>query len=171
MFHEGYSIERIHDLSKIDLFWLQKLRNIVDTTHELEDVGFEGITKALMNKAKCQGFSDIGIAKAAGSDEETVRQLRKKYGITPWVKKIDTLAAEFPANTNYLYTSYSGSTHDVDFTDKGTLVLGSGVYRIGSSVEFDWGKSSCLGQSFDANSLQDQALVLWHLGIWARRLS
>ena len=139
MFHEGYTVDRIHDLSKIDKWFLWKLKNIVDTTKELEAIGsLFGLKKELLHKAKKQGFSDTQIAKAVNSTEDEVRARRKSFGITPFVKKIDTLAAEFPADTNYLYTTYNASSHDVTFDDHGTLVLGSGVYRIGSSVEFDW---------------------------------
>lgn len=139
MLHEGYSVDRVHNLSKIDKWFLYKIQNIVDTTHELEDIGsLFGVKKELMMKAKKQGFSDKQIARAVNSTEDEVRARRKNFGIRPWVKKIDTLAAEFPADTNYLYTTYNASTHDVKFDDHGIIVLGSGVYRIGSSVEFDW---------------------------------
>ena len=92
----------------------------------------------LIRNAKGLGFSDRQIAKALNSNELAVRRLRVEAGITPWVKQIDTVAAEFPCYTNYLYTTYNASEHDVDFNDHGVMVLGSGVYRIGSSVEFDW---------------------------------
>ncbi|EON64154.1 carbamoyl-phosphate synthase arginine-specific large chain [Coniosporium apollinis CBS 100218] len=139
MFHEGYSVDKVHDLTKIDKWFLYKLQNIVDCTHELEDIGsLFGLKKELLMKAKKMGFSDKQIAKAVGSSEDNVRARRKSFGIRPYVKKIDTLAAEFPAETNYLYTTYNATSHDVDFKDHGILVLGSGVYRIGSSVEFDW---------------------------------
>lgn len=139
MLHEGYSVDQVHELSKIDKWFLYKIQNIVDCTHELEDIGsLYGIKKELMHKAKKMGFSDIQIAKAVGSTEDEVRARRKNFGITPFVKRIDTLAAEFPANTNYLYTTYNATSHDITFDDHGTIVLGSGVYRIGSSVEFDW---------------------------------
>ncbi len=92
----------------------------------------------LLRNAKQIGFSDRQIAKALNSNELAVRRLRVEAGIVPFVKQIDTVAAEFPAFTNYLYTTYNASVHDVDFTDNGVMVLGSGVYRIGSSVEFDW---------------------------------
>jgi carbamoyl-phosphate synthase large subunit len=105
----------------------------------MEAVGsLEGLKKELVLKAKKMGFSDKQIANAVKSNEDAVRALRLSMGIRPWVKKIDTLAAEFPADTNYLYTTYNASSHDVTFEDKGTIILGSGVYRIGSSVEFDW---------------------------------
>ncbi|KAH9902239.1 putative carbamoyl-phosphate synthase arginine-specific large chain [Xylariomycetidae sp. FL2044] len=139
MLHEGYSVERIHELSKIDKWFLYKLQNLVNCTREMEAVGsLEGLKRDLILKAKKMGFSDKQIANAVGSNEDAVRAHRLGMGIRPWVKKIDTLAAEFPANTNYLYTTYNASTHDVTFEDKGTVILGSGVYRIGSSVEFDW---------------------------------
>ena len=139
MLHEGYSVDKVHELSKIDKWFLYKIQNIVDCTHELEDIGsLYGIKKELMMKAKKLGFSDKQIAKAVNSTEDEVRARRKNFGIKPFVKKIDTLAAEFPADTNYLYTTYNATTHDVTFDDHGTIVLGSGVYRIGSSVEFDW---------------------------------
>ena len=139
MFHEGYSVDKVHELSKIDKWFLYKLQNIVDTTHELEEIGsLFGLKKELLLKAKKQGFSDKQIAKAVNSTEDEVRARRLSFGIRPWVKKIDTLAAEFPADTNYCYVTYHGVSHDVTFEDHGLLVLGSGVYRIGSSVEFDW---------------------------------
>ncbi|PBP26851.1 carbamoyl-phosphate synthase arginine-specific large chain [Diplocarpon rosae] len=139
MLHEGYTVDRIHDLSKIDKWFLYKLQNIVECTHELEDIGsLNGVKEELMRKAKKMGFSDRQIAKAVRSTEDEVRARRKNFGITPFVKKIDTLAAEFPADTNYLYTTYNATTHDVTFNDHGIIILGSGVYRIGSSVEFDW---------------------------------
>jgi carbamoyl-phosphate synthase large subunit len=103
MLHEGYTVDRIHDLSKIDKWFLYKLQNIVDCTRELEDTGsLFGIKKELMMKAKKMGFSDKQIALCVGSTEDEVRARRKNFGITPFVKRIDTLAAEFPASTNYL---------------------------------------------------------------------
>jgi carbamoyl-phosphate synthase large subunit len=139
MLHEGYSVDKVNDLTKIDKWFLYKLQNLVDCQHEMEDVGsLFGINNELMSKAKKMGFSDKQIALAVGSTEDEVRARRKSFGIRPWVKKIDTLAAEFPADTNYLYTTYNATSHDVTFDDHGTIILGSGVYRIGSSVEFDW---------------------------------
>ncbi|KAL7629367.1 carbamoyl-phosphate synthase (glutamine-hydrolyzing) cpa2 [Parahypoxylon ruwenzoriense] len=139
MLHEGYSVDRVHELSKIDKWFLYKLQNLVDCTKEMEAVGsLDGLKRDLILKAKKMGFSDKQIANAVKSNEDSVRALRLSMGIRPWVKKIDTLAAEFPADTNYLYTTYNASSHDVTFEDKGTVILGSGVYRIGSSVEFDW---------------------------------
>lgn len=139
MLHENYSVDKIHDLSKIDKWFLYKLQNIVDVHHELKDVGsLFGLKKELVSKAKKLGFSDRQIANCVGCSEDEVRSRRKGFGIKPFVKKIDTLAAEFPANTNYLYTTYNATSHDVTFDDHGIVILGSGVYRIGSSVEFDW---------------------------------
>ncbi|KAI4144601.1 MAG: hypothetical protein L6R39_004110 [Caloplaca ligustica] len=139
MLHENYSVDRVHELSKIDKWFLYKLQNIVNVHRELTDVGsLFGLKKELVSKAKKMGFSDKQIAQCVGSTEDEVRARRKGFGIRPFVKKIDTLAAEFPADTNYLYTTYNATSHDVTFDDHGTIVLGSGVYRIGSSVEFDW---------------------------------
>jgi carbamoyl-phosphate synthase large subunit len=139
MLHENYTVDQVHELSKIDKWFLYKIQNIVDCTHELEAIGsLFGVKKELMINAKKMGFSDKQIARAVNSTEDEVRARRKNFGIRPWVKKIDTLAAEFPADTNYLYTTYNASSHDVKFDDHGIIVLGSGVYRIGSSVEFDW---------------------------------
>lgn len=139
MIHEGYTVEKVNSLSKIDKWFLHKLQNLVDTIKEIEGIGsLAGIKHELMIKAKKQGFSDKQIAMYCGSSEAEVRKRRHQFNIRPWVKKIDTLAAEFPADTNYLYTTYNASSHDVTFDDHGTVILGSGVYRIGSSVEFDW---------------------------------
>lgn len=139
MLHEDYSVQKIHELTKIDEWFLYKLRNIADVYRELEDIGsLFGLKKELISKAKKMGFSDKQIAMCVGSTEDDVRARRKGFGIRPFVKKIDTLAAEFPANTNYLYTTYNATSHDITFDDHGIVILGSGVYRIGSSVEFDW---------------------------------
>lgn len=148
-FRAGYSIDQIHDLTKIDKFFLHKLRNIVDTAEVLEALTkIADISPELMRKAKVQGFSDFQIARAVlkhtvddfDGPQAEVRRLRKDMGITPVVRQIDTLAAEYPAQTNYLYLTYDGDKHDVDFEQDGksVVVLGSGAYRIGSSVEFDW---------------------------------
>ncbi len=144
MLHENYTVDRINDLTKIDKWFLYKLQNIVEVYRELEDVGsLFGLKKELVSKAKKTGFSDKQIAKCLGSTEDEVRARRIGFGVKPFVKKIDTLAAEFPANTNYLYTTYNATSHDVSFDDHGVIILGSGVYRIGSSVEFDWCAVSC----------------------------
>ncbi|GFF49787.1 carbamoyl-phosphate synthase arginine-specific large chain [Aspergillus lentulus] len=139
MLHENYSVDKVHELTKIDKWFLYKLQNIVDCNNEIKEIGsLFGIQKEMMLKAKKLGFSDKQIALLVGSTEDDVRARRKSFGIRPWVKKIDTLAAEFPADTNYLYTTYNATSHDVTFDDHGIIILGSGVYRIGSSVEFDW---------------------------------
>lgn len=148
-FRAGYSVDQIHELTKIDKFFLHKLRNIVDTAEELEALTkINEISPELMRRAKVQGFSDFQIARAVlkhtvddlDAPQAEVRQTRKKMGITPVVRQIDTLAAEYPAQTNYLYLTYDGTKHDVTFEHDGksVVVLGSGAYRIGSSVEFDW---------------------------------
>ena len=148
-FRAGYTIDEIHDLTKIDKFFLHKLRNIIDTAEELEALSqISDISPELMRKAKVQGFSDFQIARAVlkhtikdmDAAQLEVRKLRKSMGITPVVRQIDTLAAEYPAKTNYLYLTYDGHRHDVSFEegDKSVIVLGSGAYHIGSSVEFDW---------------------------------
>lgn len=145
LLHENYTVERVHELTKIDLWFLQKCMNIVRMYKKLEAVdSLATLDKQLLQDAKKLGFSDKQIAISVSKDSDSqvneldVRKLRKSYGIVPFVKRIDTLAAEFPADTNYLYTTYNAIKSDVEFNDKGMLVLGSGVYRIGSSVEFDW---------------------------------
>ncbi|KAH9050939.1 carbamoyl-phosphate synthase [Lactarius deliciosus] len=153
MYLENYTVDRIHQLTKIDKWFLHKLENIVDTHRALTAAGsVQAIDAQLMSHAKKMGFADTHIASLVNSDEATVRAHRKSHGITPFVKRIDTLAAEFPAHTNYLYTTYNASEHDVEFDEHGTMVLGSGVYRIGSSVEFDWCAVTC------ARSLRDQGV-------------
>ena len=132
---------------------MHKLENIVDTHRALTAAGnVEAIDAQLMTRAKRMGFADTHIATLVNSNEAAVRAHRKSHGVIPFVKRIDTLAAEFPAYTNYLYTTYNASEHDVDFDEHGTMVLGSGVYRIGSSVEFDWCAVTC------ARSLRDQGV-------------
>ncbi|KAL5483187.1 CPA2 [Sanghuangporus weigelae] len=143
-YEKRYTVEMIHELTKIDKWFLFKIENIVNTHHALKEAGsVSEISEDLMRQAKRMGFSDSQIADLLSSTEDTVRAHRKSLGVTPFVKRIDTLAAEFPAHTNYLYTTYNASTHDVEFDEHGTMVLGSGVYRIGSSVEFDWCAVTC----------------------------
>ena len=148
-FRAGYTIDQIHDLTKIDKWFLQKLYNIIQTAGALESFSkITDIPDDLFRLAKVQGFSDFQIARAIFKDKMEdgerailqVRQDRKYRGILPVVKQIDTLAAEYPAQTNYLYLTYSGTENDVQYLgDKRSIVvLGSGAYRIGSSVEFDW---------------------------------
>ena len=148
-FAAGYTIDQIHDLTKIDRWFLQKLYKIHQTDQELHAcTSINVLDNALLRKAKVQGFTDFQIARAVGMEKEmdiekaimAVRARRKQAGIVPVVKQIDTLAAEYPAQTNYLYLTYSGVAHDIHFENdkRSVVVLGSGAYRIGSSVEFDW---------------------------------
>ena len=145
-----YSVDEIHEITKIDKWFLDKLRHIVDIDDELRKcTSINVLDKELLRTAKVYGYTDFQIARAVGLEKElgnmhkatlAVRTLRKSYGIVPFVKQIDTLAAEYPAQTNYLYLTYAGVAHDIKFEkDKNSIVvLGSGAYRIGSSVEFDW---------------------------------
>ena len=147
----GYTVDQIHELTKIDKWFLDKLMNIMQTSKELHEWGnnhklLSQLPNDLLYKAKRQGFSDFQVARAIGYEGEMedaiidVRNHRKSVGIVPVVKQIDTLAAEYPAQTNYLYLTYSGVANDVHYLGdhKSIVVLGSGAYRIGSSVEFDW---------------------------------
>ena len=148
--HAGYTIDQIHELTKIDKWFLEKLQHIIDIDERLKSVGnVNNLRKDLLREAKVYGFTDFQIARAVGLETElrsmskaglVVRTLRKNYGILPVVKQIDTLAAEYPAQTNYLYVTYAGVASDINFENdkKSIIVLGSGAYRIGSSVEFDW---------------------------------
>ena len=150
----GYSIDRIHELTKIDKWFLSKLENIVRTYSEMQRFDrLEDLPADLLRLAKMQGFSDFQIQRAIFKDNgsahvnmDLVRDYRKSLGIVPVVKQIDTLAAEFPANTNYLYLTYNGTVNDIEYEHdkKSAIVLGSGAYRIGSSVEFDWCSVTCL---------------------------
>ncbi|MDN4753122.1 carbamoyl-phosphate synthase (glutamine-hydrolyzing) large subunit [Porphyromonadaceae bacterium W3.11] len=149
-FRLGYTIDQIYELTKIDKFFLNKLRNIVDTAEELESLsGVNEIPSDLLKKAKRQGFSDFQIARAVTKNEDTtsledvqseVRRYRKSLGILPVIRQIDTMAGEYQGTTNYLYLTYDGNKHDIeiDHEEESVIVLGSGAYRIGSSVEFDW---------------------------------
>lgn len=148
-FRAGYTVDEIHELTKIDKWFLQKLYHIIQTANELEACSkLSEVSDELMRRAKIEGFSDFQIARALfkenmeDTDKATlqVRQDRKYRGIQPVVKQIDTLAAEYPAQTNYLYLTYNGTENDIQYVgDKRSIVvLGSGAYRIGSSVEFDW---------------------------------
>ncbi len=145
-FAEGYSIDRIHDLTRIDKWFLVKLKKIYNLKIRLEEVqSLNDLDNELLLQSKKSGFSDFQVARLVmkGDVSENlmvVREHRKKHNIVPYVKQIDTLAAEYPAKTNYLYLTYNGSEHDVEFSQdqRSVIVLGSGAYRIGSSVEFDW---------------------------------
>ncbi|MDR1594382.1 MAG: carbamoyl-phosphate synthase (glutamine-hydrolyzing) large subunit [Prevotellaceae bacterium] len=143
---EGLSVAKIHELTKIDRWFLEKLHNIISLSHELAaHNSLDEVSNELLLEAKVSGFSDFQLSRLILNDdgEQTlneVRETRKSRGIIPYVKQIDTLAAEYPAQTNYLYLTYSGVAHDIDFIadSQSVIVLGSGAYRIGSSVEFDW---------------------------------
>ncbi len=147
--HKGYTVDQIHELTKIDKWFLEKLKHIIDIDEQLKTVNANTLGKELLRTAKVYGFTDFQVARAIGLEGEmgnmhkatmVVRRLRKNYGILPVVKQIDTLAAEYPAQTNYLYVTYAGVASDIQFTNdkRSVIVLGSGAYRIGSSVEFDW---------------------------------
>ncbi|KAI7906049.1 large subunit of carbamoyl-phosphate synthase [Cokeromyces recurvatus] len=143
---ERYTVDHLNKLTNIDKWFLYKLQKIAKihlSLAEQVNVPIERLSRELLEDAKKAGFSDLKIAKLINTNEMTVREVRKGHGIIPHVKRIDTVAAEFPAYTNYLYTTYNAATDDVTFDDKGIMVLGSGVYRIGSSVEFDWCGVSC----------------------------
>lgn len=136
----GYSVDKIWEMTKIDKWFLHKLKGLSDFARQMSSCLTSDIARNpnLMLRAKQLGFCDRQLAKFWDSNELAVRRMRLEAGITPYVKQIDTVAAEFPAFTNYLYLTYNGSDHDITFDDNGVMVLGSGVYRIGSSVEFDW---------------------------------
>ena len=152
-FRAGYTVDQVHELTKIDRWFLEKLMNIMQTSKELHAWGANhkqlmDLPDTLLHRAKRQGFTDFQIARAIGMEQDEdieqasleIRRHRKSRGILPVVKQIDTLAAEYPAQTNYLYLTYSGTENDVHYLGdrKSIVVLGSGAYRIGSSVEFDW---------------------------------
>ncbi len=132
---EGVSVEKIAEWSNIDQWFLQKLKNIVNASHEVKK---QGLKKETISRAKRLGFSDEQIGRLLKKPQDKIRQYRKKHGITPHIKQIDTVAAEYPAETNYLYATYNATEHDVVPLKKSIITLGSGPYRIGSSVEFDW---------------------------------
>nr|WP_302231094.1 carbamoyl-phosphate synthase (glutamine-hydrolyzing) large subunit [uncultured Prevotella sp.] len=147
--HKGYTVDQIHDLTKIDKWFLEKLKHIIDIDEAMKKCNINTIDQDLLRTAKVYGFTDFQVARAVGLEQELgnmhkaallVRNKRKSYGILPVVKQIDTLAAEYPAQTNYLYVTYAGVKSDITFENdhRSIIVLGSGAYRIGSSVEFDW---------------------------------
>ena len=147
--HKGYTVDQIHELTKIDKWFLEKLKHIIDIDEAMKKCNINTLDKELLRTAKVYGFTDFQIARAVGLEDElksmrkaslVVRSRRKNYGILPVVKQIDTLAAEYPAQTNYLYVTYAGVKSDITFENdkRSIVVLGSGAYRIGSSVEFDW---------------------------------
>ncbi|KAK6001103.1 hypothetical protein QM012_003186 [Aureobasidium pullulans] len=136
--HSGYSVDKIWELTKIDKWFLRKLKGLSDFGKLMSTKKVAEVPSSLFRQAKELGFSDKQLSIFWSTNEQTVRKHRLDYNIMPVVKQIDTVAGEFPAFTNYLYTTYNGIESDVDFNDNGVMVLGSGVYRIGSSVEFDW---------------------------------
>uniref|UniRef100_A0A286XC64 Multifunctional protein CAD n=1 Tax=Cavia porcellus TaxID=10141 RepID=A0A286XC64_CAVPO len=142
----GYSVDRLYELTRIDRWFLQRMKRIVTHAQLLEQHRGQPLPPDLLHQAKRLGFSDKQIALAVLSTELAVRKLRQELGICPVVKQIDTVAAEWPAQTNYLYLTYWGNTHDLPFQTTHVMVLGSGVYRIGSSVEFDWCAVGCIQQ-------------------------
>ena len=172
----GIDIEKIHALTKIDKWFLHKIKNIIDVEKELEKYGksekegkiakgINAVPEELLKHSKQLGFSDFQIGRLCSSDDSSMEQkmiearsVRKKYGILPVVKQIDTLAAEYPAKTNYLYLTYNGEENDVLFNNKkSVIVLGSGAYRIGSSVEFDW---CCVGAVIELNKLGRETIMI-----------
>ena len=135
---KGYSVEKIWEMTQIDKWFLNKLMGLTRFANLVKNYTDASIPRSLFVQAKQLGFSDKQLANFWDSNENAVRQIRVDFGITPFVRQIDTVAAEFPAFTNYLYLTYNAAEHDISFEDRGIMVLGSGVYRIGSSVEFDW---------------------------------
>ncbi len=156
---KGWSVERVHALTHIDRWFLEKIRNIVDMEQSLRGSRCESLPADRLRRAKEMGFSDKQIALLCGTEEEAVRERRRLLGIVPVVKQIDTLAAEYPARTNYLYLTYGGREDDVEFPSGGKkiLVLGSGSYSIGSSVEFDW---CCVTAAKALRRLGDTVLMI-----------
>ena len=135
----GMTVEKIHKLSHIDKWFLHKIAHVVDIARDLADLKTKKIPKAILKEAKQSGFSDKQIAILTKGDQAVVREMRRKYDIHPFVRQIDTLGAEYPAQTNYLYLSYNGDEDEINFNQENSvIILGSGSYRIGSSVEFDW---------------------------------
>jgi carbamoyl-phosphate synthase large subunit len=155
---EGYSIERIHELSKIDCWFLHKLRIIIDTENKIAQYKLDTLPKEVLKEAKEKGFSDKQIGFLTNATENEARVKRKILGIIPVVKQIDTMAAEFPTKTNYLYMTYNGEENDVDAGEENqVIVLGSGTYRIGSSVEFDW---CCVNTVLTLNNLKHSTIMI-----------
>lgn len=162
---KGMTIERIHELTRIDKWFLYKMQNIIDLKRELARMHSYGkvtstnqIERSLLLNAKQKGFSDKQLAQLTSSDEGTIRNIRKELGIIPVVKQIDTLAAEYPAQTNYLYMTYNGEENDISSGEKNQIiVLGSGPYRIGSSVEFDW---CCVNAVMTLNQMNYKTIMI-----------
>ncbi len=154
----GYSVKRIHDLSKITPWFIYKMKNIIDTEKRLKGLKLNKINCDLMREAKERGFSDLQIAALTDSNEFEVRKVRKTLKVIPVVKQIDTLAAEYPAQTNYLYLTYHGKEDDIPTSEENQIVvLGSGAYRIGSSVEFDW---CCVNAVMSLNKMNYKTIMI-----------
>jgi carbamoyl-phosphate synthase large subunit len=155
---KGYSIDKIHDLSKIDKWFLYKMKNIISAKKGIEKFNYDNLPNDVLLRSKQLGFSDRQIGELIQTDEMAVRSLRKEKNIIPVVKQIDTLAAEYPAQTNYLYMTYNGIEDDIPSIDKNQIiVLGSGAYRIGSSVEFDW---CCVNSVLSLNKLNYKTIMI-----------
>ena len=161
-FENGFSVDEVHRLSRIDCWFLSKLKRIAMMKADVTRCDIHDLNSQTMKNLKCVGFSDRQIAKYCGSTELIIRRRRQQYGITPFAKQIDTLAAEFPAETNYMYMTYNASEHDVagdldSSGNAGVMVLGCGAYCIGSSVEFDWCAVSAVRQ---VRATGDKAIVV-----------
>lgn len=155
---QGWTVDEIHALSHVDEWFLEKIRYVVDIADRCREAAGGGVDEALMREAKVRGFSDLQIARLTGDTEDGVRERRVGMGIRPRVNQIDTLAAEYPAQTNYLYLTYSGDAHDAEFpVENSVLLLGSGAYRIGCSVEFDW---CCVNAGNAAKALGYKTVML-----------
>ncbi|PIO77195.1 aspartate carbamoyltransferase [Teladorsagia circumcincta] len=158
MFYGDFDVEKVHELTSIDKWFLHRMHNIVEIHHKLQKESLSSLPVDLLLEAKQAGFSDRQIAKMIDSTESMVRERRVRLNVTPWVKQIDTVAGEWPAQTNYLYVTYNGAENDVQFNMKNAvIVLGSGVYRIGSSVEFD---ASCVGCVRELKALGYQTITI-----------
>jgi carbamoyl-phosphate synthase large subunit len=155
---QGYSVDKIFDLTKITKWFLYKMKNIIDLENHISEIKLNEINYDLMLQLKKHGFSDLQIAKLADEDELSVRQYRKSLNVVPVVKQIDTMAAEFPAQTNYLYLTYHGVEDDIKLGENNQIiVLGSGPYRIGSSVEFDW---CCVNAALQVNKSGYKSIMI-----------
>jgi carbamoyl-phosphate synthase/aspartate carbamoyltransferase/dihydroorotase len=155
LYTNKYTVDRINELSRIDKWFLYKFKRIIDNRRLLESTNKP--SKELLHQSKRFGFSDIQIAKCIKSTELAIRYLRNEYNINPYVKQIDTVSGEYPCYTNYLYTTYNASYHDIQFNDESIIVLGSGVYKIGSSVEFDWCSVNCINE---LRSMNETTIVI-----------
>ncbi len=156
---QGMSVEQVCEITRIDRWFVDKLARLVELVQQLKRQGSKTVAKPLMLEAKQAGFSDAQIALATGKSEADVFARRQKLGVTPWAKQIDTLAAEYPAATNYLYLTYHGQEHDVGFEQGAVTILGPGAYRIGSSVEFDW---CCVNTAKTLRTLNYRTIMVNH---------